>query len=87
MKLFSLVLMSALATATFVAHAEETWGEKAADKGHGAKRGVKKAGHRIQEEVCMEGAVGCTAKKAGHRIEEGADATRDGAKRLKNKVD
>jgi len=72
---------------TVIAHAEETWSEKAADTGRGAKRGMKKAGHRVQEEVCMDGKVECAAKKAGNRIEEGADATRDGAKNLKDKVD
>lgn len=90
MKLAStLFLMNAL-TLTVIAvpaHAEETWSEKAADKGNDAKRGIKKGANRVEETFCMEGDVKCTAKKARNRIEEGTDSVKDGSKNVRNKVD
>lgn len=84
----SLVLVGALSACFAVtAHAEETWSEKAADKGNDVKRELKKAGNRVQEATCMEGDIKCAGKKAANRMEEAADATVDGAKSVKNKVD
>lgn len=70
-----------------VAYAEETVGEKVEAAANNAKRGVKKAANRVEEAVCMEGDLKCAAEKAGNRVIEAKDATVDGAKKLKNKVD
>lgn len=90
MKLIQNVALVAVlfsASATMVAHAEETMTEKAGAKANDVKRELKKAGHRVQEETCMEGDLTCAGRKAKNRVKEGADATVDGAKELKNKVD
>ena len=87
MKLISSLLMVGLLSSAFVAHAEETWSEKAGAKGNDVKRELKKAGNRIEEETCTAGDATCAGRKAGNRIEEAKDATVDGAKKLKNKVD
>ncbi|MEN0058633.1 MAG: hypothetical protein AAGB31_07345 [Bdellovibrio sp.] len=94
----SILLISSLLLAfTSFAHAEETTGEKvdsametAKDKtkkaGRDAKRVAKKGAHRVQEAVCMEGDLKCAAKKAKNRVEEGADATVDKGKEVKDKL-
>jgi hypothetical protein len=90
MKKFGLVMLAAtfvVVTAAPVAFAEETVGEKVQATANDAKRGVKKAANRVEEAVCMEGDVKCTAEKAGNRVIEAKDATVDGAKKIKNKVD
>ncbi len=69
------------------AHAEETMGEKATAVGHDAKRAAKKGVNRTKEAFCAEGDAKCLAKKAGNRVEEGADAAKDKASEVKNKVD
>lgn len=83
----SLVLFGALSTMAVSAMAEETWSEKAGAKGNDVKRELKKAGNRIEEGACMEGDIKCGARKAGNRVEEAKDATVDGAKKVKSKVD
>ncbi len=90
MKKFGLVMLTAsfiVMTSVPVAFAEETVGEKLQASGNNAKRGVKKAVNRTQEALCMEGDLKCTAEKAGNRVIEAKDATVDGAKKIKNKVD
>ncbi len=84
-----LFLMSVLAFTVIAvpAPAEETWSEKAAEKGNDAKRGMKKGANRVGEIFCMEGDVKCAAKKAGNRIEEAGDSVKASAKSVKNKVD
>ncbi len=66
--------------------AEKT-GEQASKTGRNIKRKAKKAKNRVEEKLCMEGDLECAREKAKNRIEEGADATRDKAKDLKDKVD
>ena len=90
MKKFGWAMLAAsfiVMTSAPVAFAEETVGEKVEATANNAKRGVKKAVNRTQEALCMEGDLKCTAEKAGNRVIEAKDATVDGAKKLKNKVD
>lgn len=70
-----------------LAHAEQSASEKTADVARDAKHSVKKAANRLKEAVCMEGDVKCAAKKAGHRVEEAAEATKNKAKEMADKVD
>ncbi len=69
------------------ANAEQSATEKAADMGRDAKHSVKKGANRVKEAVCMEGDLKCAAKKAGHRVDEAADATKNKAKEMADKVD
>lgn len=87
-KFGSIVLASILmVVATHSAHAEETVGEKLATTANDNKRVVKKGIHRLKEAVCMEGDVKCASKKIKNRAVEAKDATVDGVKSLKNKID
>ncbi|NUN05648.1 MAG: hypothetical protein HUU57_07790 [Bdellovibrio sp.] len=64
---------------------EETKTE-AKKAGRATKRMAKKAAHRAEEAVCMDGDMKCAAKKAGNRIKEGTDATVDKAKDVKDEM-
>lgn len=87
MKLIACLVLTGIVLSGFIAHAEETWTEKAGAKGHEVKRELKKAAHRIEETTCADGTVTCAGRKAANRIEEAKDAAVDGAKNLKNKID
>jgi len=87
MKSFGFIMLATLALPGLVACSKESVGEKIVVTGNDAARGVKKAANRVEEAVCMEGDLKCAAEKAGNRIDEAAEATVDGAKELKNKVD
>lgn len=71
----------------FLAYAKETTVEKTKTKLNDVKRELNKAGHRIQEETCMEGDMTCAGRKVKNRAVELKDATIDGTKEIKNKID
>jgi hypothetical protein len=84
----------AIFLATFIASAsgqvlfaEETAGEKIHASAHDAKREMKKGAHRVEEAICVESDMKCTAKKAKNRAVEVKDLTVDEVKEIKNKVD
>jgi hypothetical protein len=81
--------MICVATLAFMgfAQAEQSATEKAADMARDAKHSMKKGAHRVKEAVCMEGDLKCAGKKAGHRVDEAADATKNKAKEMADKVD
>ncbi len=89
MKLLSLTLLAliGLENPVTTVSAEETTGEKIEAKGHDVKRGVKKTVHRSEEAFCNDSTLECGAKKVGNRVVEAKDATVDGVKKVKNKVD
>ena len=93
MKPFKLTFMTALlallafSTITQVAYAEETTTEKIKVKAHDAKRAIRKSANRVEEIICMKGDVKCASMKMKNRTLEAKDATVDGVKEIKNKID
>lgn len=72
---------------TQMAYAEETTTEKIKVKAHDAKRAIRKGANRVEETVCMKGDIKCTSMKMKNRTLEAKDATVDGVKEIKNKID
>ena len=81
------VMLCALMMLSAQVLAEETIGEKAQAAANNAGRAIKKGVNRVKEMACTEGDLKCAAKKAGNRIEESADAVKDKAEEVKNKID
>jgi hypothetical protein len=89
MKNFEMMFVAAaiLLTANSpMASAKETTDEKISAVAHDAKRGVKKAAHRVEEALCAKGDVTCAGKKVENRVIEAKDATVDKATEVKNKI-
>lgn len=86
-------IMGALVVFGFLsyAQAEETISEKASVMSNNAKRSVKKTVHQTKEALCGkltgDSKAECLAKQAKNRIEESAEAVKDKAIEIKNKVD
>lgn len=76
-----------ISVSTQIAMADETVTEKVTATTNTAKRTIKKGAHRVQEAVCAEGDVKCASKKIKNRAVEAKDATVDGVKEIKHKVD
>ena len=74
-------------TLTQAAYAEETTTEKIKVKAHDTKRAIKKGANRVEETVCMKGDIECASIKMKNRTIEAKDATVDGVKKIKNKID
>ena len=55
----------------------ETAGQTAKDTVNTVKRETKKAGHRIEEELCTGTKAECTMKKVKNRVEETKDEVQD----------
>lgn len=88
MKIMGLmVLVSLVAMSAQMAFGEETVGEKINVTANNSKRAVKKGAHRLSEALCAEGDVKCAGKKVKNSAVEAKDATVDGAKNIKNKID
>ena len=88
MKNFGLIVLSTfIVMASGFSFADETVVEKAAATGNDAGRAAKKGAHRVQEALCMKGDVKCTGEKIANRAVEAKDATADGVKKVKNKID
>lgn len=76
-----------LTVASQVALSDETVSEKVVAKSNDVKRNLRKGSNRVQEAVCMEGDLKCAGKKVKNRTVEAKDATVDGVKEVKNKID
>ncbi len=87
MKILDKILYAAFLTLTLSAYADETVSEQLKAKTNNVKRAVKKASHRLNEAVCAENDLKCASKKVKNRAIEVKDATVDGAKELKHKID
>lgn len=73
----------------FVAHAEETVGEKAAATATKAKNTTKEIYRNSKDELCelINGQMKCVAQKVKHKAQNMTDAAGAKAKEVKNKVD
>jgi hypothetical protein len=87
MKFSKIILIAALATAFTSACAVETEDEKKEATKKELSRDTDKAINRVKEAVCMDSDTECLKEKAKHRLEESADAVKDKAGEVKNKVD
>lgn len=82
-----LMCLFVTSAATQVLFADETTGEKVAVTTNKLKRNIKKGSHRLQEAVCAESDLKCAAKKVKNRTVEVKDATVDGVREVKHKID
>jgi hypothetical protein len=88
MKTTDLKLLALLAFASAgPAFAAETVPEKVESTSKDAARDVKKAGNRVEEELCMGTKAECAKKKVKNRGEETKDKVEDKASDVKNNVD
>lgn len=89
MKTLQLMYLAATVLIAFALpalYADESIAEKVEVSGNDAKRGVKKAIHRVDEALCTKGEINCGAKKLKNRVIEAKDATVDKADEVKNKL-
>jgi len=66
---------------------QETTAEKVQVKLNELQRTTTEKVHRIEEAVCTGSEVECLAEKAKNHIQETAEAVKDKASELKNKMD
>jgi hypothetical protein len=69
------------------AYALETENEKSGTTKQELKREVNKAGHRVEETVCMDSDAECLKQKVKHRTEEATETVKDKASEIRNKAD
>lgn len=82
--LFTFLVLSCF---TSVSQASESLLEKLENAARSEARQMEKGSHRMQELLCMEGTLKCTAKKAANRAKEVGAAIGDGAVDIKNQID
>lgn len=98
MKLLTTVLTTLLLTSAVGHAAEDTSmtdkakaagaevSTEAKKMGRKTKRVAKKAMHKAEEAMCMEGDMKCAAEKAKHRVQEGKDTATDKMKDMKDEM-
>jgi hypothetical protein len=88
MKNFGFIVLSTFfVMASGLSFADETVVEKSTAAGDDVGRAAKKGAHRVEEALCMKGDIKCAGQKIGNHALEAKDATVDGIKKVKNKID